>query len=97
LFGDTFGNGARMDQHRSIAHVSRHTEPRDFLLHVGYHRGRHRVLGEFDFANIERLLLDLDQIVDLAARVAQCFSLKTRVVVQNVVGVDVQSLEYGQP
>jgi hypothetical protein len=32
-----FGNGARMDQHGSIAHVSRHTEPRDFLLHFGYH------------------------------------------------------------
>jgi hypothetical protein len=43
------------------------------------------------------ILPDLDQIVDPASRVAQRFSLKKRVVVQNVVGVDVQSLDYGQP
>lgn len=59
------------------------------------HGGRNGVSREFDFADIQRLVPRLDQIVDLTASLALRLALENRVVVDNVVGIDAQDLKNG--
>ena len=46
------------------------------------------VLGKFDFAGVEGVVLCLDEVVDLAVAMAGGFSLKIGAVFDDVSGVD---------
>jgi hypothetical protein len=59
--------------------------------------GRNGVSRKFDFADIERLIPCLDQIVDLTPSLALRLALEERVVVHHVVGIDAQMLKNEVP